>query len=74
MAKKPGETSTGTGFEMTPVPTHHTASAISIVEDEIVVLGPGAIAFSMTRAAAEETYRRLGAVLGLTDPPLRSSG
>ena len=50
-------------FELTPAPAHDRAPTITIVDDEIVVVGPGSIAFSMTRDAAQETYRRLGRVL-----------
>jgi hypothetical protein len=56
-----------THFELTPPPAFDVAPSISVVEDEIVVLGPGSVAFSMTRAAAEETHRRLGDVL--KEPP-----
>ena len=56
-----------THFELTPPPAYDVAPSISVVDDEIVVLGPGAVAFSMTWAAAEETHRRLGDVL--KNPP-----
>jgi hypothetical protein len=52
-----------TQFELKPPPAYDTAPTVSIVEDEIVVVGPGSIAFSMTWAAAKETHRRLGEVL-----------
>lgn len=52
-----------TYFEFTPPPAYDAAPSISVVENEVVVLGPGSVAFSMTRAAAEETHRRLGEVL-----------
>jgi hypothetical protein len=50
-------------FKFVPSPAHDLAPAISVVEGEVVVVGPGAVAFSMTRAAAQETYRRLGQAL-----------
>ncbi|WP_454760893.1 hypothetical protein [Caulobacter segnis] len=50
-------------FELQPYPAFDTAPTIALIEGEIVLVGPGAMAFSMTRIAAEETYRRLGAVL-----------
>lgn len=50
-------------FEPQPTPAFDTAPEITVIEDEVVLVGPGVLAFSMTRAAAEETYRRLGAVL-----------
>jgi hypothetical protein len=50
-------------FELQPNPAFDTAPAITLVEDEVVIVGPGALAFSMTRSAAEETHRRLGEVL-----------
>jgi hypothetical protein len=50
-------------FELAPSPAYDLAPTISVVEGEVVIVGPGAVAFSMTRAAAEETYRRLGQVL-----------
>jgi hypothetical protein len=52
-----------TQFELKPPPAYDSAPHISEVEGEIVVVGPGAVAFSMTRAAAEEMHRRLGNVL-----------
>lgn len=50
-------------FDLQPTPAFDTAPEITLIEDEIVLVGPGVLAFSMTRAAAEETYRRLGAAL-----------
>jgi hypothetical protein len=52
-----------TPFELKPAPAYDSAPTISVVEDEIVVVGPGSIAFSMTQAAAAETHRLLGEVL-----------
>ena len=52
-----------TRFEFQSTPAHDAAPTITVVDDEVVVLGPGAVAFSMTRRAAEETYRRLGQAL-----------
>ena len=39
--------------------------AIAIIAREVVFIGPGRVAFSMTRAAATETHKRLTEVLGL---------
>jgi hypothetical protein len=50
-------------FELQPYPAFDTAPTITLIEGEVVLVGPGAMAFSMTRVAAEETYRRLGAAL-----------
>lgn len=50
-------------FELQPYPAFDTAPTITLIEGEVVLVGPGVMAFSMTRIAAEETYRRLGAVL-----------
>ncbi len=36
---------------------------VRLVEGEVVVIGPGSIAFSMTPDAARETCRRLGEAL-----------
>jgi hypothetical protein len=52
-------------FELTPAPAYDRAPSVSVIDDEIVVVGPGSIAFSMTRDAALETYRRLGAALAV---------
>ena len=41
------------------------ALAIAIIAREVVFIGPGRVAFSMTRAAALETHKRLTEVLGL---------
>lgn len=56
-------------IELAPPPAHDIAPEISVIDSEVVFVGPGAIAFSMTRAAAEETHRRLGLAL---EPPARS--
>ncbi len=50
-------------FEMKPEPAYDVAPTVSVIEGEIVLVGPGAIAFSMTREAARETHRRLGLAL-----------
>jgi hypothetical protein len=64
-----------TQFELKPPPAYDSAPSISVVEDEIVVVGPGAVAFSMTTTAAEEMHRRLGEALdGLRDAPTRGPG
>lgn len=54
-------------FELMPAPPYDAAPTITVVDDEFVVLGPGAVAFSLTREAARETYRRLGVVLASPD-------
>lgn len=48
---------------MKPPPAFDVAPMVSVIEGEIVMVGPGAIAFSMTREAARETHRRLGLAL-----------
>lgn len=48
---------------MKPPPAYDDAPTISFSEGEIVVVGPGAVAFSMTLEAARETHRRLGLAL-----------
>jgi hypothetical protein len=55
-----------TQFELMPPPAYDVAPSITMVDDEIVMLGPGSVAFSMTRAAAEEMHRRLGEILAAT--------
>jgi hypothetical protein len=62
-----------TYFELTPPPAYDVAPSVTLVEDEIVLLGPGAVAFSMTWAAAKETHRRLGEVLEIRDRPRSAS-
>ncbi len=54
-------------FELMPAPAYDSAPTITVVDEEVVLLGPGSVAFSMTRAAARETYRRLGLALELSD-------
>jgi hypothetical protein len=64
-----------TQFELKPPPAYDCAPHISEVEGEIVVVGPGAVAFSMTMAAAEEMHRRMGQVLDdARDAPAREPG
>jgi hypothetical protein len=48
---------------MKPAPAYDVAPTISVIDDEVVVVGPGSVAFSMTRDAARETHRRLGLAL-----------
>jgi hypothetical protein len=52
---------------MQPVPALGAPLDIHVIDGEVVFVGPGAIAFAMTRAAAEETCRRLQAML--VSPP-----
>jgi hypothetical protein len=51
------------GYEVKPLPPIDAALDVEIVDGEVVFIGPGAIAFAMTRAAAFETGRRLEAAL-----------
>ena len=54
-------------LELMPAPAYDAAPTITVVDDEFVVVGPGSVAFSMTREAARETYRRLGVALASQD-------
>ncbi|CAN5185525.1 hypothetical protein BH10PSE3_BH10PSE3_17640 [soil metagenome] len=54
-------------FEILPSPAYDSAPTITVVDEEIVILGPGSVAFSMTREAAWETHRRLGLALAPSD-------
>jgi hypothetical protein len=49
--------------EPRPVDPIDTPLEVRLIEGEVVVIGPGPVAFSMTPAAARETCRRLGDVL-----------
>jgi hypothetical protein len=53
---------------MKPAPAYDVAPTISVIDDEVVVVGPGSVAFSMTRDAALETHRRLGLALDQSAP------
>jgi hypothetical protein len=55
-------------FKPMPTPAYDAPPAIMIVDDEVVMVGPGSVAFSMTRRAAQETHRRLGAILAPPGP------
>ncbi len=48
-----------------PLPPIDQPLAVAIIAREVVFIGPGRVAFSMTRAAATETHKRLTEVLGL---------
>ena len=48
-----------------PLPPIDQPLAIAVIAREVVFIGPGRVAFSMTRAAAMETHKRLAQVLGL---------
>jgi len=48
-----------------PLPPIDQPLAVAVIAREVVFIGPGRVAFSMTRAAATETHRRLTEVLGL---------
>jgi hypothetical protein len=48
-----------------PQPPLDQPLAIAVISREVVFIGPGRVAFSMTRAAAIETHKRLTEVLGL---------
>jgi hypothetical protein len=51
------------GYQAQPLPAIDAPLVIETVDDEVVFIGPGAVAFAMTRAAARETALRLRAVL-----------
>jgi hypothetical protein len=56
-------------YEPRPIsPVEHPLE-IKHIEDEIVVIGSGSVAFSMTIGAALETCRRLAEVLAAIDRP-----
>jgi hypothetical protein len=46
-----------------PLPPIDQPLAIAIISNEVVFIGPGRVAFSMTRAAAVETHKLLTQVL-----------
>ncbi len=48
-----------------PEPVHKLAPTIMMIDEEVVFVGPGPVAFSMTQDAATETLRRLASVLGV---------
>lgn len=50
-------------FGLMPPLAYDKAPLIEVIDGEIVLVGPGALAFSMTREAAEEMQRRLAEVL-----------
>lgn len=51
-------------YEAQPLPAVAAPLDIEIVDDEVVFIGPGAVAFAMTMSAALETANRLDALLG----------
>lgn len=52
-------------------PAFTEASSVTVVEGDVVVIGPGCIGASLTPQAAEETGRRLAAAAAkaLDEPP-----
>jgi hypothetical protein len=46
-----------------PLPPIDQPLAVAIISNEVVFIGPGRVAFSMTREAALETHKRLAQVL-----------
>jgi hypothetical protein len=46
-----------------PLPPIDQPLAVAIMSNEVVFIGPGRVAFSMTREAAMETYNRMTQVL-----------
>lgn len=54
---------------LTPTPAYDEAPKVLLVDNEVVLVGPGPIAFSMTRNAAREMCRRLAEALKDSDPP-----
>ena len=51
-------------YEAQPLPAVGVPLDIEIIDDEVVFIGPGAVAFAMTMSAALETANRLDALLG----------
>jgi hypothetical protein len=51
------------GYQAQPLPAIDAPLVIETVDDEVVFIGPGAVAFAKARAAARETALRLRAVL-----------
>jgi hypothetical protein len=49
-------------FETKPFPPFDVPLEVDLVDGEVVVIGPGAVAFAMTVEAAMETARRLEAL------------
>ncbi len=47
-----------------PLPPIDQPLAIAVISNEVVFIGPGRVAFSMTREAAVETHKVLTQVLG----------
>jgi hypothetical protein len=46
-----------------PLPPISQPLAIAVISNEVVFIGPGRVAFSMTRTAAAETHKRLSEAL-----------
>ncbi len=59
-------------YEAQPIPAIDAPFEIETVGDEVVFIGPGAVAFAMTRPAARETAARLCEVLAA--PESRTDG
>jgi hypothetical protein len=49
--------------EPRPAPPIDRPLDVRMIDDEIVIIGPGPVAFSMTVEAARETCRLLGEIL-----------
>ncbi len=50
-------------YEPDPLGPFDMPMSIEVIENEVVFIGPGPIAFSMTIEAAQETERRLARIL-----------
>ena len=50
-------------YNPTPLNALDEPLQVSLVDDEVVLIGLGQVAFSMTKTAAIETCRRLGEIL-----------
>jgi hypothetical protein len=57
-----------------PIPANDVPLEIETVDDEVVFLGPGAVAFAMTRRAASETAARLCRILARVEDPASGDG
>ena len=55
-------------YEPDPLAPFDEPMTIEVIEGEVVFIGPGPIAFSMTLQAARETAQRLAVVLAGRSP------
>jgi hypothetical protein len=59
---------------MSPIEPFDEPTEAECIDGEVVMLGPGTIAASMTPQAAEETARRLQAAARRAGPPAGAPG